>query len=217
MHATMPVCRRCGRCCRQGGPSLCRDDLPLVASGPLGPHRLLTLRRGECVTDNVAGGVAPLAAELVKVRPVPGGRACVFFRAPDACAVHADRPRQCRLLYCAAPEAVRATYARDRLTRRDILAPDDPLAALCAQHEAETDLTRLAGLCRRTLAGDGAAREEVARLVRLDAAYRELLPARAGLPPEALPFYLGRPLAQALPACRAALAPAALYKPRSSA
>ncbi|MEA4856426.1 MAG: YkgJ family cysteine cluster protein [Solidesulfovibrio sp.] len=217
MHAAKPVCRRCGVCCRRGGPSLGRGDLPLLASGRLGPDGLVTLRRGEYVTDNVAGGVGPLAAECVKVRPGPDGRACRFFREPDACAVHADRPLQCRLLFCEAPEAVRQSYARDRLGRRDILAPGDPLAALCAQHEAETDLTRLTALCRRALAGDGGAREEVARLIRLDAAWRQLLPERAGVPPETLPFYLGRPLPQALPACRAALAPAALYKPGPSA
>lgn len=217
MVAATPVCRRCGACCRLGGPSLSPEDLPLIASGRLALADLLVLRRGEYVTDNVAGGVGPLAAERVMVRPVAGGRACRFFTEPDACAVHDHRPLQCRLLFCDAPQAVRDTYAAARLTRRDILAPDDPLAELCAHHEAETDLTRLAPLCRRALAGDAAAEAEAARLVRLDAAFRELLPSRGGVPPETLLFYLGRPLVQALPACRAVLGAGGLYKPGPTA
>lgn len=217
MIATVPVCRRCGACCRQGGPALSPEDLPLLAAGRLGPAQLLVLRRGEYVRDNVAGGVGPLAAERVMVRPGEDGRTCLFFAAPATCAIHDHRPRQCRLLFCQAPEAVRTTYAAARLERSDILAPDDPLAALCAHHEAETDLTRLLPLCRRALAGDAAARDEVLRLVRLDAAFRELLPARAGVAPDTLPFYLGRPLPQALPACRAVLVPGGLYKAGPSA
>ncbi|WP_300155792.1 YkgJ family cysteine cluster protein [Solidesulfovibrio sp.] len=217
MIEAVPACRRCGVCCRRGGPSLSRRDLPLVASGLLRPARLMVLRRGEHVADNVAGGVGPLAVELVRLRPGPDGRGCLFFREPHTCSVHSERPEQCRTLSCDAPGAVAATYLEDRLSRRDILASDDPLAALCAHHEAETDLVRLALLCRRALAGHAPSREEVARAVRLDAAFRELLPARAGVAAADLPFYLGRPLARALPVLRAALGVGGLYKPVPSA
>lgn len=207
-----PVCRRCGACCRLGGPALHRTDVPLVSRGVLPPTALRSLRRGEYVTDNVAGGIGPAAAELVMIAPGPDGRACRFFTAPDTCAIHADRPLECRLLFCAAPEALAAAYDRERLTRADILGPAHPLAALCADHEAVVDLTRLAGLCRAALAGDAPARAEALRLIRYDAAYRELLPAKAGVPPAAVPFYLGRPPVDALPAVRALLARCGLYK-----
>lgn len=213
MSAPAAICRRCGACCRQGGPALYREDLPLVRRGRLAPIHLLTLRRGEYVTDNVAGGVGPSPDELVKLRPGPDGRACLFFAEPPACAIHDDRPVQCRLLFCDASEAVAASYRQGRLTRRDLLDPDDPLAALVAHHEAETDLPRLDALCRRALRGDAAAREAALAVVRFDAAFRELLPARAGVPEAALPFYLGRPPALALPACRALTRLGGLYKP----
>lgn len=208
----LPDCRRCGTCCRLGGPALHREDRPLFSAGLLPPTALWTLRRGEWVTDNVAGGVGPSPGELVKLATGPDGRSCVFYREPPACAIHADRPLECRLLSCRAPEALEAAYRHGRLTRFDLLAPGSPLAELCAHHEAETDLTRLAALCAQALAGDREARKEAARIVRLDAAFRELLPTRAGVPRSALPFYLGRPPAAALPACRTALGPADLYK-----
>jgi hypothetical protein len=216
-HAQTPACRRCGDCCRLGGPALHRDDLPLWTRGLLAPRDLLTLRRGEWVTDNVAGGVGPSPGELVKLAPGPDGRSCRFFRLPPACTIHADRPLECRTLSCQAPQALEALYRQGRLARADLLPAGGALAALCAEHETATDLVRLAGLCARALAGDRPAREEVGRIVRLDAAFRELLPARAGLAPDTLPFYLGRPPAQALPACRAVLSSGGLYKATASA
>ena len=211
------VCRRCGRCCRLGGPALHRDDLPLVRRGVLPLARLVTLRRGHYVTDNVAGGVGPSPGELVKVAPGADGRTCGCFAPPDTCAIHADRPLECRLLFCEAPEALARAYRRDRLTRADILGPDAALTAVCAAHEAAIDLARLAGLCRDALAGDAAAAAEALGQVRLDAAYRELLPVRAGVPPDSLAFYLGSPPGLALPACRALLARTGLYKAPPSA
>lgn len=213
----IPVCRRCGACCRLGGPALHREDLPLLASGRLRPEDLLTLRRGDWVTDNVAGGVGPSPEELVKLAPGPDGRACRWLRTPPACAIHDQRPLECRLLFCDAPQALEARYRLDRLTRFDLLPAGSALAALCAAHEAATDLVALAALAEAALAGDERARQEAARLVRLDAAYRELLPARAGLAPAALPFYLGRPVTQAVPALGRALGPLRLYKASASA
>ncbi|EHJ48207.1 protein of unknown function UPF0153 [Solidesulfovibrio carbinoliphilus subsp. oakridgensis] len=216
MHLPMPTpdasCRRCGACCRAGGPALHRSDLPLAASGLLGPDTLVTLRRGDHVADNVAGGVGPAPAELVKVRPGPDGRACRFFATPAACSIHDRRPAECRALYCEAPEGLAAMYRQERLTRADLLPPGSGLAALCANHEAATDLVRLDGLCRLALAGDEGARDEAYKMVKLDAAYRQLLPERTGVAPAALAFYLGRPPQEALPACRALLAPGGLYK-----
>lgn len=213
MPTTHASCRRCGVCCRRGGPALHRADLPLLAHGVLAPAHLVTLRRGEYVADNVAGGVGPAKDELVKIRPRPGGRACLFFSDPPSCAIHGDRPAECRALFCDAPEELVAMYQADRLVRADIVPPGSGLADLIAHHEAETDLPRLEALCRLALAGDAAAREEALGLVRFDAAFRELLRFRAGVAPEALLFYLGRPPREALRACRAVLAPGGLYIP----
>ena len=209
------VCRRCGRCCRLGGPALHTGDLALVRDGRLGPAQLVTLRRGQGVTDNVTGTVGPSPDELVKVRPVPGGRACSLYRDPPACAIHDASPVECQALFCDDPARLAALYAKNRLTRADILPPGGEAAALCAQHEAETDLTRLTALCRLALAGDDAARGKALAMAHFDAACRDLLPKRLGIEAAALPFYLGSPLPQALPILRAALRPGGLYKRRA--
>ena len=83
------------------------------------------------------------------------------------------------------------------------------------ERRIETDLARLAALCRLALAGDDDARGQALAVARFDAACRDLLPKRLGLDPAALPFYLGAPLAEALPILRAALQPGGLYKRRA--
>lgn len=208
MSATTSRCRRCGACCRAGGPTLHQTDLPLLRRGILDLTDLWTLRPGEWVTDNVAGGVGPSPVERIKILPGPDGRTCRFFQpgAPPSCAIHRDRPAQCRALFCQRPQAVVAMYQEDLLSRGDILGHGGPLAALCAHHEAEIALARLDALCRRALTGDAGARDAVGHAVRLDAALRELAGERAHLPDEALLFFFGRPPREALPACRAVLA-----------
>jgi hypothetical protein len=74
--AARPVCRRCGRCCRLGGPALHTADLPLILQGRLTPAELVTLRRGEGVTDNVAGTVGPTR------RPAPSTTPARWNAAP---------------------------------------------------------------------------------------------------------------------------------------
>jgi len=194
-----PVCRRCGHCCHLGGPALHREDLFLIETGILTPATLVTIRRGAFVTDNVAGGVGPTPEELVKIRPGDDGRTCVFFVAPDVCSIHQTRPAECRALSCQAPQALAAMYRLDRITRSDILPAASPLGELCAHHDAETDLLRLLALRRLAAAGDAAALAEATRMERFDAAFRELLPAKAGIPPLTLPFYLGGPPRLVLP------------------
>lgn len=78
----MSSCKRCGQCCRLGGPVLHRDDLSLLdrfdapAKGtvPFGMADLVTLRTGELVRDDVIGTLTPLESECVKLgaRQRPG-------------------------------------------------------------------------------------------------------------------------------------------------
>ena len=76
----MSSCKRCGQCCRLGGPVLHRDDLSLLdrldapAKGtvPFGMADLVTLRTGELVRDDVIGTLTPLESECVKLAPARG-------------------------------------------------------------------------------------------------------------------------------------------------
>ena len=122
----MSSCKRCGQCCRLGGPVLHRDDLSLLdrldapAKGtvPFGMADLVTLRTGELVRDDVIGTLTPLESECVKLAPARGRTdwECRFLvRMPGAvpgrdagCGIYDRRPAQCRALSCSDKEATEA-------------------------------------------------------------------------------------------------------------
>jgi len=205
-----PECRRCGTCCRKGGPGLHLEDLPLYVSGHLPRAALLTLRAGELVCDNVAGKIEPLAEEMVKIKSVPGG-ACVFLENASQCAVYLDRPAECQALFCQAPEAVAAMYSRGRLARADLIQTGGALFELIMHHEERCSQAVAAALAEAFESGDEAAGGELFALVRFDEEFRAVLVERAGIDPEELPFYLGRPLAETLlgrgPRCESVFRP----------
>ncbi len=208
-------CRRCGTCCRLGGPVLHGEDLarvlPLGEKGVegFGLADLLTLRKGELARDDVAGTLTPLEVECVKIAP-PAGAAdwrCRFldretegpFRQNALCRIHSRRPAQCRALLCTDTRNIAALYARDRVTREDLLrAVDAPLAwrEVPEAHEESCSLKIVTDLAREVPEGDTPCREadELMRLLRFDEAFRRLCVERGHVPPEYLPFLLGRPL-----------------------
>lgn len=222
----MSSCKRCGQCCRLGGPVLHRDDLGLLDSfgAPAGEGiafglaDLVTLRQGELVRDDVIGTLTPLEAECVKIAPAPG-RAdwqCRFLlRVPDAvpgrdagCAVYERRPAQCRALNCADTRGIAALYGHDRVTRADVMravgAPEEWLALFPA-YEETCAYARIAPLAKLVMPpinpgtpAEKEATEALLETVRYDIAFRKLCVERGNIPEGFLPFLLGRPLSETL-------------------
>ena len=188
-----PACRRCGECCRKGGPGLHHADIPLVQSGRTPLSALITLRRGETVRDNVSGRLETLGTEMVRVGGVGDEPTCPFFREPGQCLIHDHSPAECRALFCTAPDGLAAMYRRDRIVRTDLIPAGSPVRELMAVHEARCPAGEA---IRLTLAarGDGAAAAALSEMLRFDAAFRELCVEKAALPADELAFYFGRPL-----------------------
>ncbi|MFP5220990.1 MAG: YkgJ family cysteine cluster protein [Acidobacteriota bacterium] len=191
----LPVCRRCGRCCESGGPALHRADLPLVEAGKILRRDLVTLRAGEVVHENVAGGLTTLACELVKLAGRGSGFSCRFHDAAlKACAIHDWRPVECRALFCEETTAIEGLYREERATRADMIAPGGGLWELVEFHELTWPAAMAVGLARKAARGDVAARESLAGLASAEAAFREAFRQRAGIASEELDFYFGRSL-----------------------
>ena len=208
-------CRRCGTCCRLGGPVLHREDLASVLppgsveKNGFGLADLVTLRAGELVRDDVARTLAPLDTECVKLDPVEGdsGWACRFLGrdagAPagrDAvCRIHSVRPAQCRALSCTDTRKIAALYTRDRIVREDILRAVEAPAAwreVPAAHEDRCSVRRMAELAHAVPWSKAPCREseELVRLLRFDIAFRQLCVERGHIPEAYLLFLLGRPM-----------------------
>lgn len=220
----MAVCKRCGKCCRLGGPVLHLEDCVLLQLFPedgtlersgLWLSDLVTLRKGELVRDDVAGTLLPLPDECVKIAPAAGSEnwTCRFLRQekPDqeaVCQAYAFRPAQCRALDCADSEAIAALYTHDRISREVVLktvrAPLEWLALLPA-YEEMCAYERIAPLARLVLPpinpgtpSEKEATETLLETVRYDISFRRLCEERGHIPAEILPFLLGRPLSETL-------------------
>lgn len=175
-----PRCRRCGQCCLAGGPTLMRQDAPLLEKGRLPVEALVCLRRGEWARDDARAVVRPLEKELIKVAEAArhGKQAsaahpwrCPYYRAGgDAagCGIYAQRPAQCRMLFCADTGPLEDLLARGQpLDRRTALAVLPHLnaaarslwAELAAAHEEQCparsclDSARSLGFCPRSARG----------------------------------------------------------------
>jgi Fe-S-cluster containining protein len=191
-------CRRCGTCCRKGGPALHVEDQPLVEKGHIALRDLLTFREGELVYDNVAGRIVIAATDIIKITTTSGhDQTCCFYETgTSACAIYGCRPIECRSLQCWDPGEVMHIYSRDRLTRRHLLSKISGLWDMVQEHQGCCDYGRMASLAtalhRRP--GDRDAQEPLMEMIRYDQGLREATMARTGYDTRMLTFLFGRPL-----------------------
>ncbi|EGB16011.1 protein of unknown function UPF0153 [Pseudodesulfovibrio mercurii] len=190
-----PQCRRCGQCCRSGGPALHVQDLPLIQDGTIPLADIVTLRAGEWVFDQPAQNVVPLETEMLKIKGRDGGWTCIYL-SPESnlCAVYATRPAECEALFCEDTGPLQAMYARDRLTRADLLPEGHPLRELMAEHDRRCDPRRMEALAQAAREGDREAGESLKEMVVYDMELRRLVPEKSGMAPELNDFLFGRPL-----------------------
>jgi len=196
MNAT--ACRRCGTCCRQGGPALHLEDQELVASGKIPLKDLFTIRRGEPVYDNVTGIIAPSVTDIIKLKEAsPGSDVCCFFEsASKGCGIYGHRPAECRALQCWDTQPIRALYNCRRLERRHLLVQAAEICELVQEHQQRCDYADVAELADRMKLTSSSEEPHnmLLELIRYDETLRQVTIERAGLNPELLPFLFGRPL-----------------------
>jgi hypothetical protein len=196
-------CRRCGICCRKGGPALHRQDLQgirsMLESRVLEYGHLLTLRCGEPVHDQVKEKVVLLESECVKISAAHGGP-CPLYLPESGCAIYAHRPAECAGLCCQDTAMLARIASRPRLTRFDLIASGGALADLIQEHEQRCSCHNLLRCLEQA---DDTATRHIQEALGYDGAMRDLLGQRTGLRDEALSFLLGRPLPVVLQGLRA--------------
>ena len=186
-------CKQCGRCCQNGGPALHGDDLPLVGTS-LALDDLLCVRVGEMSLHPVTGRAEPAAWEFIKVAGRAGSWQCRFLTDDLVCALHPDKPLECRVLECWQSQPLLDLLGHDLLNRSHLL-PDEPrLAAMIDEHDRQCACALLGpylegkrlpdDFLQELLHRDMLIRQEAAALFSLSAA-REML-------------YFGRPLFMSL-------------------
>jgi len=197
LPSTEPVagCRRCGTCCEKGGPTLHDRDRPLVESGAVPLRMLVTIRKGEIVSEPESGRLLRSEAEMIKLKGVGGGWTCICFEAgPNRCTIYDHRPAQCRAMACWDTAEIRKVMATPKLCRRDLLAGVESLWDLIQDHERRCGLLRLHELSTAIREKDKeAAENDLIEMLRYDRALRDVM-VENGADAEHLEFLLGRPL-----------------------
>jgi Fe-S-cluster containining protein len=193
------ICRRCGTCCRNGGPALHVEDRILVMEGSIPLNRLFTIRQHEPAYDNVAETVLPAATDILKIKSDSAGSSvCSYYHSSEkACGIYPHRPLECRILNCREPEISAARYQLDRLTREHLLSGIEGLWELVQDHHQHCDYRQVAALAAEIRRADATAQAltQVMEIIRYDFFIRQGLRERSPLAQDMLDFLFGRSLA----------------------
>ncbi len=171
------------------------EDLCLIEQGIMGFRELVTIRRDEPAYNPCHEKVMPSASEFIKVKGRGKSWSCLFFEDNgNSCSVYQNRPLECRLLFCRDTGQLTKIIGEDLLSRRALLAKDDPVLDLIERHEQECSY----GLVNNLLTEENQVRDDIeARLTVLvgrDLAVRDgFLRSFPGRRDEEL-FLFGRPL-----------------------
>ena len=195
-------CRRCGTCCRKGGPALHQADRSLVDEGLIPAEALYTIRPGEPVQDNVAGRPAYASDDIIKIKGTGANWCCRFLDdQTNRCTMYDRRPLECRSLQCWDTRSIEALYDRDRLTRRDLLGGIAGLWELIEDHDRRCSYRVLREQAARLAsrpARQTPALAAITDMVKYDESLRRLLVENGHASESLLDFLLGRPLVASL-------------------
>lgn len=193
-------CRRCGTCCKKGGPSFHLEDKVLVENGIILSKHLYTIRKGELSFDNVKGCILPASSDIIKIKGRKGSWTCVFFDGKNnECTIYDTRPMECRVLKCWDTREIEKIYAKNRLTRKDLISSIEGLWDLVEEHQNQCGYDML------TLFVDALNTDKknevlkgILEIIEHDIKIRELVVQRAGLESDLTDFIFGRPITETI-------------------
>jgi Fe-S-cluster containining protein len=191
------VCRRCGTCCRNGGPALHHEDNKLILEGAIRREFLITIRRAEWAFSPLTGRPEPVQSEVVKVGGKANGWVCYFYNEENSiCSIYDRRPLECRLLKCWDTGELLSVIGKNNLTRSDLISADDPVMNIIRNLERECSLDAVEDLIAIMQKGSESepCLSKLAELSQKDLALRSSAVAEFGLSLGDELFLFGRPL-----------------------
>jgi len=196
LEEVLPICVRCGQCCKRGSPSLHAEDLALLREEKIPWDKLVTLRRGEPVRSPESAGAFYLGEERIKLREKAGSGECVFFDSGgSSCAIYSDRPLQCRVQACWDAEAPAALDGERLLTRRDIFAEVGVLLDLLDEHDARCSFEKLREAFEDLRQSAGKSIDTVVDLLAFEEHFRDFVCEKLHIPVGIGDLVFGRRLA----------------------
>jgi Fe-S-cluster containining protein len=195
----LPVCVRCGVCCRRGSPTLEIDDLELLKQEKIPWSELYTLRPGEPARSPHTAQPFYLEQERIKIRERPGSGECAFLDPEtDLCRIHVDRPLQCRAQACWEEVDGQRFLDAEYVTRRHLFGAIEPLLEVVQRHDERCSFERLRAAFDALEASGGERAGEAIDVLAFDDHTREFCVQQLSVPEGVLDLLLGRSLASRL-------------------
>jgi len=137
-------CKRCGTCCKKGGPCFHIEDKKLIEKGVIPIKYLYTIREGELAYDNIKGCLVPVTSDLIKIKGQNDSWECVFFNENEnSCKIYDKRPVECRVLKCWDTREIELIYSENRLTRKDLVYKVEGLWDLIEEHQSRCSYDKI--------------------------------------------------------------------------
>jgi Fe-S-cluster containining protein len=195
----LPICVRCGECCRVGSPTLEVDDLELLREEKIPWSELYTMRVGEPARSPHSGQPFFLEAERIKIREKPGSTECVFLDSETGdCRIHADRPLQCRAQACWEEVDAQRFVDAEYLTRKQLFGAVEPVLEVLGKHDTRCSFERLRDGFETLEASGGENADEAIDVLAFDEHTREFCVEQLSVPEGVLDLLLGRSLTSRL-------------------
>lgn len=199
MSIKQDSCRRCGKCCNEGGPALHGPDLELITSGRIPLSALITLRKGELAHNPVIGKISAIDTELVKLKGTGREWNCCYFDSQEnSCTIYDFRPQACGVLKCWDPEELLEMIGKDNLARLDILTEEDPLRSIISEHERLYPCPELEDISSLAADMSDSMKRDLQKLANEDLRFRTRVVKEFDLKLSHELFYFGRPVFQLL-------------------
>ena len=189
-------CKRCGTCCRKGGPCFHVEDKMLIEKGLILIKYLYTIRQGEPAYDNIKKYLIPVSSDLIKIKGRNDSWECIFFDKKDnSCKIYDKRPVECRALKCWDTREIERIYSKNRLTRKDLVCKVEGLWDLIEEHQSRCSYDKIKYFVKEL---DGEKKNEAIKgiydILSYDDSIRELVVKKGKMDPENLDFLFGRPI-----------------------
>jgi Fe-S-cluster containining protein len=193
-------CRRCGTCCKKGGPCFHIEDKMLIEKGIILSKYLYTVRKHELCYDNVKSSILPAASDIIKIKAPKDSLTCIFFNEKEnECTIYDNRPLECRALKCWDTREIEKIYSKNRLTRKDLLSNVEGLWDLIEDHQKRCSYEKLTLYIESFKKHKkDKALKGILDIIKYDAQIRELVVQKGGLDPEMTDFIFGRPITETI-------------------
>ena len=190
-NSSLNQCKRCGSCCKKGGPALHHIDISLIEKGYIAPAHLVTLRKGELAYHPVEHSLIELQSEMIKIKGNEADWTCGFYeKKGKSCLIYAHRPVECEKFACWDTSEIEGLFLKDLLRREDIIPKQSSLFEVVAAYDEKLPPQLVFSLLMEKKEHD------LVSLSEFDRRFRSKVGENYGLSQEEMDFFLGRPIAR---------------------